>query len=143
MKHAITILGVATLLAGAVPAVYAQSTQTQDIQTRADDLFQQGEAKRQSGDFKGAVKIYNQVLQLDATNTSAYVSRGIARFELRDKQGAIDDFTQALQLNGNDAEVYRKRGSVYLTLGNKKAARNDFQQAAKLSGSQSGGQNSQ
>lgn len=133
MKHSITILVVATLLAGATPAVYAQPTQTLFAQSQVD-LSLQGEAKLESGDYKGAIEAYNQVLQLNASNTSAYVNRGMARFELGDKKGAINDFTQALQLNPNDASVYRKRGGVYIILGKKKKAREDLQQAARLSG---------
>lgn len=143
MKRAITILGVAALLFGVAPAIYAQSTQPSLDLDKAYDLFRQGEAKLQSGDYRGAVAAYNQVLRLDAANINAYISRGVARFGLGDKQGAIKDFTQAIELNANDADVYRKRGGVYMTLGNKRAAREDFQQAAKLSSSQRGGENPQ
>lgn len=143
MKHAVVILGVAALLTGVAPAIYAQPTQSPSALDRADNLFQQGEAKLQDGDYKGALEIYNEVLKLDTTNSGAYVSRGVARFGLGDKQGAIRDFTQALQLDANNADIYRKRGGVYMVIGDKRSAREDFKQAAKLSSGQSdGGANS-
>ncbi len=143
MKHAITIIGIATLLAGMAPA-YAKSTKAPTAQTSEEDLFQQGEVKMQNEDFKGALDDYNRALQLNSQDVHAYVSRGMARFELKDKQGAIDDLTQAIELNPNDAEVYRKRGGIYMILGNKKAAREDLQQAAKIvAGSRDSGGNSQ
>lgn len=143
MKHAITILGVATVLAGVTPAVYAQPTQTLLAQSRVLDLSQQGEAKLESGDYKGALEAYNQALQVNANDINAYINRGMARFELGDKKGAINDFTQALQLNPNDANVYRKRGGIYLILGKKKKAMEDLRQAARLSGERGGEANSQ
>jgi Tfp pilus assembly protein PilF len=143
MKNAITILGVITLLTGFAPDIYAQPTQPSLDLDKAYDLFRQGEAKLQSGDYREAIEDYNQVLKLDVANTDAYVSRGVARFGLGDKQGAIDDFTKALQLDANNADVYRKRGGVYMTVGNKRAAREDFQQATKLSSSQRNGTNAQ
>jgi len=139
MKHAITVLGIATLLVGLAPDIYAQPAPTDAALDRASNLFQQGEAKLQSGDYQGALEDYNQALRLDNTNNNAYVSRGMVRFHLGDKQGAIDDFTKAIELNANDADVYRKRGGVYMTTGNKRAAREDFQQAAKLSSGQRDG----
>lgn len=142
MKQALTILGIATLLAGVTPAVDAQPKQTLLAQSQTYDLSQQGEDKLKNGDYEGAVKVYNQVLQLNPKDNHAYVNRGMARFELGDKHGAVDDFTQALQLNPNDAEAYRQRGGVYLTLGDKKKAREDLQQATKLTSNRGGEANS-
>lgn len=134
MKHAIIILGVATLLAGVAPAVHAQSS-TQpplSIQNQEFDLSQQGEDKLKNGDYEGALKIYNQVLQLNAKDDKAYVNRGLARFNLGNKSGAMEDFDQALELNPNNAEAYRQRGGLYLIMGDKRKARQDFQQVAKI-----------
>jgi len=132
MKHAITVLGVATLLAGVAPAIYAQPTTT-ILARNQESLSQQAADKLKSGDYKGALEAYNQVLQLDANDTDAYVSRGIARFNLGDRRGAIEDFTHALSLNPNNSEAYSQRGGVYLIMGNKRKAREDFRQAAKIS----------
>ncbi len=132
MKHAITILGVATLLVGVAPAVYAQPANTLLAQ-KDENIYQQAADKLKSGDYRGALAAYNQVLQIDANDADAYVNRGIARFQLGDKHGAIDDFNQALSLNPSDAEAYSQRGGVYLIMGDKHKAKADFQQAAKLS----------
>ena len=120
MKHAITMVGIATLLVVIAPAVHAKSTKTPTAQLSEDDLLQQGEAKMQDGDFKGAVEAYDRVLQLNSQDVHAYVGRGKARFELNDKLGAIDDLTSAIQLNPNDAGVYRDRGGIYMILGKKR-----------------------
>ncbi len=143
MKQAITILGIATLLAGVTPAGYAQPKQILLAQSQTYDLSQQGEDLLKNGDYQGAVKVYSQVLQLDPKDNHAYVNRGRARFELGDKRGAVDDFSEAVQLNPNDAEAYRQRGGVYLTLGDKRKAREDLQQATKLTSNRGGGVNSQ
>lgn len=141
MRRAITVLGVITLLVSVAPGIYAQPAQPSTDLDKAYELFRQGETKLQGGDYPGAIENYSQVLKLDAVNTDAYISRGVARFGLGDKQGAINDFTAALQLDANNADVYRKRGGVYMTMGNKRAAREDLQEAAKLSSSQRNGTN--
>jgi len=142
MKHAITILGVATLLAGVAPAVYAQPANTLLAQ-KDENIYQQAADKLKSGDYKGALAAYNQVLQIDANDADAYVNRGIARFQLGDRHGAIDDFNQALSLNPSDAEAYNQRGGVYLIMGDKHKAKADFQHAAKILNGQQGGADSQ
>ena len=129
MKHTITILGAATLIAGVNPAVNASPIQTLLPQNWTKDLSQQEGAKLESGEYLRAIETYNQALQLNASDASAYVGRGRARFALGDKQGAIEDFTQALRINPSDASVYRLRGGVYLVLGKEKKAREDFQRA--------------
>ena len=135
MKHIITILGAVTLIIGVNPAVHAKPLQTLSPQNWTKDLSQEGGTKLDGGEYLAAIESYNQALQLNANDTSAYVGRGRARFALGDKQGAIEDFTQALRIDPSDASVYRLRGGVYMTLRKEKKAREDFQRALNPSGS--------
>jgi Flp pilus assembly protein TadD len=138
MKHLSTILVAATLIAGVNPGVHAKPSQTLLPQDWTKDLSQQGGAQLESGEYSGAIKTYNQALQLNASDASAYVGRGRTRLALGDKSGAIEDFTQALEINPNDASVYRLRGGVYLILGEEKEAREDFQRARNPAGGGAG-----
>jgi len=111
MKHTITILGAATLIAGVNPAVHVSpsprlslgdrlhyatrypDTRQQDkslpvfflnwsqaVFPRTDKgLISTGGAKLETGILR-AIETYNQALQLNANDASAYVGRGQARF---------------------------------------------------------------
>ena len=142
MKHAITILGVVALLMGVTPAIYAQ-TNIPSVQNKRENIYQEAETKLKSGDYRGALAAYNQVLQLDDNDSDAYVNRGIARFQLGDRQGAIEDFTQALHINPANAAAYNQRGGVYLIMGEKHKAKADFQKATKILNGQGSASDSQ
>lgn len=129
MKQIITILVAATLIVGVNPAVQAKPEQTLLPQAWTKDLSMAGEAQLNSGEYMGAIETYNQALQLNANDATAYVGRGRSRLALGDKLGAIEDFTQALRINPSNASVYRLRGGVYLILGKEKKAREDFERA--------------
>ena len=61
----------------------------------AKELFMQGVNKSRKGDFKAALKDFDQALQIDPNNADAYGNRCVARYKLGDKQGAIEDCQKA------------------------------------------------
>lgn len=131
MKQIIS-LTVATLIVGMNLAVQAQPIQTPSPQRRTLSLSQQADALFDSGDFKGAIDTYNQALERNQYDASAFVGRGMARFQLGDRDGALEDLTQALQINPSNADAYQKRGGIYMVMGKKKQAQQDFQRADSL-----------
>ena len=60
MKHLITILVAATLIAGVNPGVHAKPSQTLLPQDSTKDLSQQGGAELENGEYLGAIETYNQ-----------------------------------------------------------------------------------
>lgn len=63
-----------------------------------EELFRQGVDKSRKGDFKGALKDFDQALQIAPNNADAYGNRCVARYKLGDKQGAIEDCQKAAAL---------------------------------------------
>ena len=130
LKLVIVLSGL-TLVGYAIP-VAAQSYQlsiASMTRMNTQDLFNQGVKKTERGDFKSAIKDFNEVLQINPTFIEAYCNRGIARAELGDYKGAMADFDSALSLNPAHADAYDKRGTVRAQMGDQKGALVDFDQA--------------
>lgn len=86
-----------------------------------------GIARRNSGDFKGALEDFNISIRLDPRDTSAYLNRGDARYHLGDFSGAIEDNNTVIQLDPQDNAGYNNRGEVLFVLGKYEQALDDFQ----------------
>lgn len=99
---------------------------------KADDFLLQAEDKYKKGDYRGAIADYDQAIQLDRKNASAYVNRGVARHELGDKKGAIADYDKAIQLNPKNALDYYNRGNIRHELGDKEGAIFDYDKAIQI-----------
>lgn len=116
-----------------------QLQQKQNCQSRenasslvSEKAFKKGLYNAKIGNYKGAIKYFTQVLQIDSQSDRAYYNRGMARFKLGDNQGAKADFTQALEINRSYAEAYLSRGTVQRKLGSYQQAIQDFTQALQL-----------
>jgi hypothetical protein len=78
----------------------------------AQSHFDQGCNLSEARDFKGAVKEYDQAIQLDPNFGKAYANRGSARFNAGDRQGALDDFDQAVRLLPDNPNVKALRDQI-------------------------------
>ncbi|MBN3897304.1 MAG: tetratricopeptide repeat protein [Nostoc sp. NOS(2021)] len=95
-------------------------------------LYQEGVNKYDAGNYEGAVKDFNQVIELDPQNALAYNRRGDAYYRLGDYEQAQADSSQAILLNPQDGNAYFDRGFAFSELGKYKEAIADYNQAIKL-----------
>lgn len=79
---------------------------------KASELARRGEAKRQAGDFDGAIADLDFALQMDANDVTALRSRGDAKRMLDDFEGAISDLDMALKLDPRNSFALRSRGDA-------------------------------
>jgi len=91
-----------------------------------------GKAKREKGDYDGAIAAYNQALELDAQYTPAYDYRGEAKAAMDDNEGAIADYNTVLALDPNDFEAYFSRGQAEAALGDYDGAIADYDHALAM-----------
>ncbi|MCM1981773.1 tetratricopeptide repeat-containing S1 family peptidase [Lyngbya confervoides] len=91
-----------------------------------------GAARWVSQDLNGALKDFDQALQLDPNLGQAHMGRALVQSALGNRQGALASYTQAIRLQGNHAILYYNRGIVYYNEGLKQEALEDLQTSADL-----------
>jgi tetratricopeptide (TPR) repeat protein len=98
-----------------------------------DDLYVQGINFTRVRNYREALKVFDEAIQLDGKDARLYVSRGNARANLRQIEPALADFNQALQLDPKDThQAYLYRGNVYFALGRFSNALSDYNQGIQL-----------
>ncbi|AKG20373.1 tetratricopeptide repeat protein [Calothrix sp. 336/3] len=86
----------------------------------------------ESKNYRGAIAIFNEVIQLEPNNAYAYMGRGASYYELRNYQAAKTDLDKTIQLDTNISFAYFFRGLTNHALGGKNAAIADLQIAANM-----------
>ncbi|MEM1136749.1 MAG: tetratricopeptide repeat protein, partial [Bacteroidota bacterium] len=94
------------------------------------------ESKYIAGDYKGALKDFQQALKKDPTNPEYYLNIGKCYFQMRDKQKpfensrevklAFKNYDKAIALDYNYMEALEERASLYKLLGKKYKAIADY-----------------
>jgi len=79
------------------PPRFIQGLETA-IQSRVDNLVQDGVGRRRAGDPAGAVESLDGAIALKADAVAAYYQRGLAHEERGDDSRALDDFATVLAL---------------------------------------------
>jgi len=72
-----------------------------DLNPQARNAFLAGTAALKSGDARGAVSAFQEVLRFDKTFGPAYLNLGLAYNELNEFENAIPAFTRALELDSH------------------------------------------
>ncbi|MBO3457501.1 tetratricopeptide repeat protein [Aetokthonos hydrillicola Thurmond2011] len=82
--------------------------------------------------YKRAIEVFTQVIEISPNDADAYKNRGNARSDLGDYEGAIEDYTQAIKINPNNADAYYNRGNALSDLEDYQKAIEDYTQAIKI-----------
>lgn len=110
------------------PLQNSVNSNSQDV----DTYFIQGFKKVESGDYRGAIANFNQILDIDPNNAYAYIGRGFSRFSLGSYRGAKKDFDQALEITPDIAYAHFFRGLTLVMLEDKQGGIADLKQASIL-----------
>ena len=78
----------------------------------AHEYSRRGHAKREQGDFDGAIDDFSLAIAVDPNDVDHYFFRGVARHFKGDLDAAIVDFDRAIALDPNDAACYYFRGDT-------------------------------
>ena len=82
----------------------------------AQKLSEQGQAKAEMLDYKGAIADLSQAIQLNPNEADFYYQRGLILGKLSDRQSAVQDFDAAILRNPNHARAYLQRGGMSFNL---------------------------
>lgn len=92
----------------------------------------QGRLQMQSGDYKTALKSFNDAVAADPKCAEAYDGQGCAKARLGDYAGAVDDFNTVLKLIPNDPVAYFNRGVAQCWCKHYREAIDDFDHVTKI-----------
>ena len=82
-------------------------------------------------DFKSAVKLFDEAIQLNPNNARAWYGRGTAYGDLKQHEQAIQDLNKALEFKQHEF-MYNNRGLAYNNLKQYERAIADFDKAIQL-----------
>ena len=86
---------------------------TTDKAKAADAAYKRAQAAFENSEFDEAIKLFGEVLKIDAGYVEAYVSRGMAWNEKSDPDRAIKDFNEAIKVDPKFAPAFVNRGMAW------------------------------
>ena len=98
----------------------------------ADKYFDIAYEMGNTGDYKGAIKNYTKVIELEPDNYVAYMNRGWSKSNLGDDYAAISDYNKSIEINSNYALAYGNRGWSKHAIKDYKGAISDYDNAIKI-----------
>ena len=101
MKNTITALMLICSI-----AVFGQSS---------TEFLENGIAKHEKQDFKGAIKDYTKAIKADKKNKVAYYNRGTCELALKDFKSAMTDFNKTIKLDSKFVKAYYSRATVFVS----------------------------
>lgn len=98
------------------------------------DALNKGRSLYESGNYKDAIAVYNDLIAGLAAEGEVYKRRGDAKSKLRDYRGAILDYNRFLdgKRYSGDMDVYYSRGIVKNKLGDFRGAIADYVESIRL-----------
>ncbi|MBI3724589.1 tetratricopeptide repeat protein [bacterium] len=94
--------------------------------SEAKKLVDEGAAKANAHDLKGAIASFTRAIELDPRSGVAWLERGVVRSRGGDYDGGIADATRALEIGGGNARALLARGEAYLQKGDLAQAISDL-----------------
>lgn len=79
---------------------------------RSYSYIERGYHLLQQGDYAGALRDYNQALQLDPESPENWLNRGLAKEKLGNLAGAYHDFTRAITMAPQMERAWLSRGNI-------------------------------
>ena len=132
-KQTITRLTLACAVA-CLLTIIPQPALSQDV----DQLYQQGNAAQDRGDFSEAENIFRQVTQIDPNDSGAYNNLGNAQYYQGKLEAAIASYKKAIDLDSNDPDIYNNLGNAQYYQEKLEAAIASYEKAIDLDPNNSG-----
>lgn len=98
----------------------------------AAEFYNRGNAKKDKGDYDGAIADYGRAIELAPKFSAAYNNRGIAKKDKGDLDAAITDYDRAIEIDPRDSLAYNNRGVAKNAKGDLDGAIADYDRAIEL-----------
>lgn len=97
-----------------------------------EDLNNKGLDLMEEEKYKQALPIFNQLVDLDPTNTTFRYNRAVTLFNLKQYQKALLDYKELITDVPNESEYFFQTGNIYEHMDSLKQASNYYSQAIAL-----------
>lgn len=99
---------------------------------KAEKIFAEGRSNYDNGDYRAAIKIFDEVADLDPDHQTVYELRGESYYKLENYEAAIDDYSRAAKQHPDNAELRNSLGVASANLGQYRAAASYFYEALQI-----------
>ena len=105
--------------------------QTIFAQTDGNEIFDQAKKHFEQGDYKEAISVYDEILEIEPDNIAILKMKGIAQSNLNDHNNSLKQFFRVLQYEPDDVISLTGMGIGFGNLGEYKEAISYFERASK------------
>lgn len=98
----------------------------------ATQKFDEARKFHEHGDYKNAIELYNEAIELNPNYAKAYSNRGWAYSDLKHYERAVQDCSKAIELDSNYNWAWNNRGVALNELKQYERAIQDFNKAIEL-----------
>ncbi len=88
-------------------------------------------------DYRGAIQDYSKAIEINPSNSEAYLNRGLPKHKLGDYRGAIQDYSKSIEINPSISKGYFMRGFAKQYLEDYRGAIQDYDKAIEINPSNS------
>jgi len=79
----------------------------------SEELYNRGILHYEKGEFEIAIELFNQAIELNASNSQFYYNLGLAYVKIKQYDKAVDNFKEALAFNPKDIDAVHNLGIAY------------------------------
>ena len=115
--------------------IHNPATLNEEILMQANDYFNAGKLKLESGDIQGAIDDLTAVVDSGAISGSAYIARGEAYMLLGDYKNAMADFNSAIEHDATNVIAFYDKALLEMRLEDYDAAMIDINNALVVAAS--------
>ena len=133
-----TSLVVTILVTGSIATTMPSITQAQVLSppqkssTEVKQLLQEGRRLVDTGDYGGAIAIYQEAASLEPKNATIYSGIGYLYAQQGNFPSALAAYRRAVSINPNNADYQYALGYISGTLGDNKRAKDAYRRAIQL-----------
>jgi len=98
----------------------------------SEELYNRGILHYEKGEFEIAIELFNQAIELNASNSQYYYNLGLAFVKVSKYDKAIDNFKEALAFNPKDIDAIHNLGIAYSLKGQYNFAIQSYKKAISL-----------
>ncbi|MEZ4825025.1 MAG: tetratricopeptide repeat protein [Bacteroidia bacterium] len=99
---------------------------------KAEKKFAEGRSNYDNGDYRAAIKVFDEVADLDPDHQTVYELRGECYYKLENYEAAIEDYARAAKQHPENAELKNSMGVSAANMGNYRAAASYFYEALQI-----------